>query len=441
MDRKSLRSSLPLILSAACFLALVAATAYRIQRTYYSGPQDTHRVGLGFSDFFNGVYYPTRAFWARDNPYTPQYAERYPVDRQVPPFSPLVFAIHAPLGWLARDTSAVIYFGWLIMLTLLLAALTLIASRRQVTAAALLAVASFILFSRSGQVSVFSGYFTFIMVIGVVLALHHADKKPLFAGLGVALASCKPAFAIPLVLLLLARRNIKASLVGVAISAFLLGAGLFWLGLDDSYSAAVGEFFQSMDAHRGFPNARPLVSWTRVDLLAIVSKWNDWRPGGAVTLLVMLGVLVAPCGLLLALTRPSSAKSFDTGASGLLGLLCMLAILASVYHQHYDALILLVPTSAMVLRPTGDWNQVSVIHRVLLVGLINAPLLNYLSARAILDRLGLSPGMPTFTMITSVNGICLGIAAIYVAALAWHHRTHSKAVVAAARTARVLPAD
>ena len=90
-------------------------------------------------------------------------------------------------------------------------------------------------------------------------------------------------------------------------------------------------------------------------------------------------------------------KSFDSGSSGLLGLLCMLALLVSIYHQYYDALMLIVPSSAMILRPTGDWQHVHVRHRAALLILINTPLLNYLSARLILNQLGQSPGMPAST--------------------------------------------
>ena len=67
--------------------------------------------------------------------------------------------------------------------------------------------------------------------------------------------------------------------------------------------------------------------------------------------MTMLAVLAFPCGLILMLTKPSSQQRLDSGAAGIIGLICMLSMLVAVYHHFYDAIILVVPTTAMILRP------------------------------------------------------------------------------------------
>jgi hypothetical protein len=425
LNPKAWQSTGLLIFVLVTCTALVAASGYRVQRNYYNGPQQPPRVGGGFCDFFNGVYYPTRAFFAQDNPYTPQYAEQYPVSRPVPPFSPLVFAIHAPFACFAPDLSAKLYFVWLMVLTCALAALMLGVSGRPVTLATVAAVASYLLFTRSGQVTVFNGYFSFLLAMGVIVALHYGQRRPLLSGLGLALASCKPTYAIPLVLLMLCRGHLKATAIGVCLSALFLASGLGWLAADDGFPGAVANFVQSEQAHGEYPNLWPVNTWTRIDLLAIAAKWKQWQPEGMlVTLGPMLVILAVPCGLLLATKGQSSSRSSDTGASGLVGLLCMLAMLVSIYHHFYDALILVVPTLAMIGTPTGDWQRIGRLPRAALACLINLPLLNYLSSYSILQRLDLQAGSPAYAAITSINGICLAIALAFAAVLVW--RQHAR---------------
>lgn len=409
----------------------MAASVYRIQQDFYPGPDESAGKGGGLCDFFNGVYYPTRAFLAQDNPYTPQFTQQYPASRPVPPFSPLVFFVHLPFAWLPRLVSAWLYVVWLTVLTLALAAVVLRASYRQITVTTLFAVAAYVLFTRPGQTTMHNGYFNQLLAIGSILALHYGKTRPVVAALGLTLASCKPTFAIPLVILMLARRQWRATSIGVGLSAFFLLAGLGWLALDDSPVAVVAKFLQSSQAHGEFPNLWPVNTWARIDLLAVICKWIGCRPDGVVTLVTMLAILAVPCGCLFVLTGSSSSKQWDPGASGMLGLLCMLAMLLCVYHHFYDALMLLAPMSAMVLAPTSDWKRVSYFHRVVMACLISVPLLNYLSARAVLDRLDLRAGMPAHVWITSVNSVCLTVAAVYLMVLLWrqHACDRSGAVV------------
>jgi hypothetical protein len=413
------------IVAFAAFLCLTVATGYRVVHEHYPGPGHPREAGMGFCDYYNGVYYPTKAFLAQDNPYSDTYAQQYPVSRQVPLFSPLVFFIHSPFTLLDTKTSAIIYSGWLMALVLALAVLTLKVSGRQITAFTFFAVAGYLLLTRAGQVTLYNGYFTLELVIGAILALHYGNKKPALAGVGLALASCKPTYAIPLTILMLAKRNVKATLIGVSLSALFMAAGILWLAIDDSVLHVIQIFGQSQEAHGEFPNLWPLNTWTRIDLLAIVSKWFDWRPTDSATLLTMLGVLGLPCGLLFMLTKPST-RQLDSGAAGIIGLICMLSMLVAVYHHFYDAIILVVPTAAMILRPTSDWKHISTIHRTVLAGLINFPLLNYFSARLVVGFSGLEPDMPAYTLITSVNGICLTLALVYGTALATAMRLPSR---------------
>lgn len=406
------RSNRLRVAAVVAFLMVTFATGYRVVHRHYPGPGHSRDQGMGFCDFYNGIYYPTKAFFATDNPYSAEYVGEYPVSRQVPLFSPLVFMIHWPFALLDGRAAAVAYFGWLMFVTFALATLALKIADRRITTTAVLAVTAYVLFTRGGQVTFYNGYFTFELVIGAVVALHFGDRKPGLAGVGLALASCKPTYAIPLAILMLSKRDFKATLIGVGLSALFMAVGIGWMSLSDSVLHVIQVLGQSQQAHGEFPDLWPVNTCTRIDLLAIVSKWFGWRPHDSSTLTVMLGLLALPCALLWKLTH-SDARRFDQGAAGIVGLVCILSMLLCVYHHFYDAIILIVPSLAMVFTPKSDWKRIGRIHRYVIVGLINVPLLNYFSARMVIGFSGLEPLMPAHVWITSINTVCLTIALLY----------------------------
>ncbi len=119
------------------------------------------------------------------------------------------------------------------------------------------------------------------MVVGSLVALVHAQSRPWLSAVGVAIASCKPTYAIPLFLLMLARGDRVAALRGLGLS--IVGAVLslgrllmvttpqqLWLDLQHGQSAHMADTYEF-----------PVNSWTRIDALAFYAKWMEIVPGEA----------------------------------------------------------------------------------------------------------------------------------------------------------------
>src|SRR5262249_47260564 len=104
-------------------------------------------------------------------------------------------------------------------LTPAVAALCLSMARLRVSVASVFSVATLILFARPGYWNLFLGQCTATVVVGTYLALHFARRRPWLAAAGVALARLEPTSGVPLVVLLLARRDVRPVLLGGALAA------------------------------------------------------------------------------------------------------------------------------------------------------------------------------------------------------------------------------
>ena len=105
------------------------------------------------------------------------------------------------------------------------------------------------------------------------------------------------------------------------------------------------------------PDETPVASWTRLDLLAVVAKWIGSDPGQLTHMLVMAALLVAPV-VALVLRRK---QKLDDGLGGLTGALILSAMLVSLYHQSYDALLLLAPLTGLVVARLEVWRSLPVL--------------------------------------------------------------------------------
>ena len=90
------------------------------------------------------------------------------------------------------------------------------------TIAATLGLTALLLLSRPGHMNLLLGQVTAQVVIGAYVALRWARTRPLLAGMGLALATLKPTYGVPLALLMLfGRGDLGAVVVGVALSGAL----------------------------------------------------------------------------------------------------------------------------------------------------------------------------------------------------------------------------
>ncbi|WP_372894342.1 glycosyltransferase 87 family protein [Stieleria sp.] len=424
MNVRNRRFVVPLV---ACLLFAIGVTFAAVRTvTRYQTPGSTNPATQGMCDFHNGLYFPATALLAGKSPYGQQYADEYPVSRQIPFFSPVILVLHAPLTFLPLPVADVLFFALSVVLVIVLATLCVnaagVGSRTGGAAGAggrltwIASISAAIMFSRSGHISLYNGYFTIELALATIAAIHFAKDRPVVAAVALTLVSAKPTFILPLGFLMLARGNYKALALGATIS--LLGAGLpmTYLAYHEGIRATgsidmaagfdkiVDDIGSAQQVHMQTQDESPVDSWTRLDALATVCKWTGSDPGQFVHLAVMMLILAWPMLILFYRSR----RGLDDGVAGGTGCLMLVTLLTSLYHQSYDAMIVVAPTVGLLLACTDFWRSVSPSTRGVLGALMVFPAFNYLSTRSFLTRLDL--GEVGFGVITSLSGVALMIA-------------------------------
>lgn len=417
--RSQSRNHYVAIVASILFCMGVALTGYRTVRQYQTpGPFDPSAQGM--CDFHNGIYFPTKALLAGTSPYGNQYASHYPVARQIPFFSPGILVLHAPLAVLPLRWAEILYFVisvfQVIMIAVLCARAAGVGGRLEWTAS----IAAAIVFSRCGHITLFDGYFTFELVLATLAAIHFAKHRPLLSAIALAVVSAKPTYILPLGFLMLARGNYKPLIIGAMISLGAAVLPLVWLAyhegirivgavdLPAGFAKVIDDIRSAQEIHMNMPDESPVLSWTRLDLLATVCKWTGSEPGQIAHLGTMALVLIWPMLIL----RRRARSGIDDGLAGATGCLVLLTLLSSLYHQSYDAMLLFAPITGLVAAKLDFWRQISPRTRLALGTLMVFPAFNYLSTRMVLSRLSLDE--TGYRLMTSVNGIALVIALIVV---------------------------
>ena len=394
-------------LAALMLIVGLSASVVRIVKKYQTpGPPDG--INEGYCDHHNGIYFPSLAFINGDSPYGSRYVEEYPVARQIPFFSPAVLALHAPLAMLPLRVAEVLYFVIMVALIIAISIQSIIAAGLQKRLDWVLLVAVGIVFSRAGHVTLFNGYFTFELVLATILAIRFGRSRPWLAAFALVVVSVKPTYILPLGLLLLARGNFKSLVIGAVFSILAAAIPMAWLayneGDGDSWkglSEIRQQIAEAQKVHRNEPNEVPALSWTRIDILAIYSKWTNGDPNDLIHLMVMMGVLLIPMSIL----YHSQRQGFDDGVAGGIGTIVMTAMIVGLYRQSYDALLLVPPIVGVLAAKQDFWRQLNLGWRVLLLLMMVFPAYNYLSTNMILGQIALSEVM--MKSATSVNALAM----------------------------------
>ncbi|HMO16082.1 MAG TPA: glycosyltransferase family 87 protein [Pirellulaceae bacterium] len=384
------------------WLLAVAAIGQRIHSKYQTpGPFDDERQG--FCDFHNGIYFPALAFSRGVSPYGQTYGEQYPVARPIPFFAPFVMVLHLPYAWLPLHTAELLHFGLLLLQMLALGWLVARFAKMPQTAAAVGAVALFIIVTRAGYSTLFTGYFTFLIAIGTIITLQFSHR-PLLAGPAMLLACLKPTYAIPLVILLAARRQWRTLIVGVSLVAAANLIAVGWLLQYNSIDQLIADVRLAQDMHLEDPNEMPVNTWTRVDIMGIVAKWLQWNPGEAFYLLAMIPLIIPS----ILATRHLAVNRANASAVDLSGLIAGLTILVTIYHHYYDALLIVPAVVALWWKSEPTLCNLSNFARRTMAILITMVLMNYLSAQFVMQRFDVT-GI-SHQIVTSLNAILLAIA-------------------------------
>ncbi len=385
-------------------IGVIAATVVR-SYTRYDDPQvaafDSTRQGQ--FDFHNGVYFPSLAYSRGVNPYGEVFANTYPVSRQIPPYSPLTLLLHVPLSWLPIRAAEIVYLvinlticWWLACLTV--ASLDAIGDKRTASWLVFFLIVS----SRAGHTTLFTGYFTLELVLGTILALYYAESRPITSGVGIALASIKPNFVIPLVLALAARGNWRALLVGCSIAAIGASVATGWLLQSHSPLELVRDVQSADEAHLTDDYELPVNTWTRVDILAIVAKWMAWNPSAGIALVTMAVLLVIPLLALQKLKRHGDRGGLQSPS----GAIAILAGQVCLYHHVYDTIVL-IPVACGILYDMRWRRLASSTARWGLALAVLFPAFNYLSSEQVLQRFELN--WFSRQVVTSLSGITLAV--------------------------------
>lgn len=398
--RRALVHRIPPWVAIAGFVATVAVSSYRaVERGAFHAHGDPGRWAM--TDFRDTLYYPAVAMMAGTNPWSTQLADDYPVQRPLPPYGPVVVLLHWPFGFLPVNAAEIAYFAVTIALTGVTALMALRAGGFEAGLSAVLTTTSLLLLSRPGHQNLLLGQSTLEVVLGCYLAFVYAERRPALAALGIVLASMKPQFAIPLVLLLLVRGDWRATVGGVVATGVLsLGTLLLAAGTDGpaTWLAAIGRSNTTVSA--------AALAWTRVDVAFFVRHVLAF-PGRAE---LVAGIAVLALGLWA--FRRSIATARTNEPPRLADVLGCLTILLPLYHIAYDTLLLTLPVVAFV----GAARRLPTRAHAALGLLLLVPFVNVLSAHTVVSRL--VPGAPMWRLVTGTNALALLAALLLCAWLA-----------------------
>jgi Glycosyltransferase family 87 len=260
--------------------------------------------------------------------------------------------------------------------------------------------------SRPGYGTLFSGYFTFELAVATVLALHWGNR-PGWGGAMLAVAACKPTYAIPLAIFMIARGHWRAVMVGVALA--ILGSAIiyFWLLPDRSWFFLLEDIRFGQSQHMADQTEMPEFSWTRVDIVAVIAKWLKANPSEGVQVAVFLVACLVPAFIVWRLRKHAGSENVSS-LSGTISLLTMNALL---YRHYYDLIVLVVPIFALAIGARHH-REFSTWMRFVIAGLLLIALFNYGSTLSFFGRFGIEQGSTEYLLLTSLSGCALFAALI-----------------------------
>jgi len=362
--------------------------------------------GYGLHDFRDVFYYPAVAVLDGHNPYDPTvFRSTYPVARPLAPYAPTMLLLHLPLGLLPYQVAEWTHFTVNLTMVLVLAYLSLEACGLPTATAGVFGLGALILLGRPAHMTLYIGQCAAYLVAATYLALLLGERRPVLAGLALAVACAKPTFGIPLCAVMLARGDRAALVWGLGIAA-VAGAVMVAVlapaagGLGPLVVSIRGSYARLMQD----PSANAVSSIIRLDPVALIGR--------------LLGGPVAESAATLAFIAAGTMAAWRItrtgGTDARLRSACVacVMILACMYHQSYDGLLLTLPLVALA---SGRLPGAPMTRALALVAML-VPLANYLATDTVVEALGMSGTARTF--VGSVNGAALLLAFVAVTVLA-----------------------
>ncbi len=355
--------------------------------------------GYGLHDFRDVLYYPAVAVLDGHNPYdAASFRSTYPVARPLAPYAPTMLLLHLPFGLLPYRLAEWTHFAMNLTLILCLAYVCLDACGLPAVPATTFGLGALILLGRPAHMTLYIGQCAAYLVLATYLALLLAERRPLLAGLALAVACAKPTFGLPLCVVLLVRGDRAPLVWGLGIAAVLAGVMVAVLA-----PAAGGVLPLLVSIRESYarlmqdPSANAASSIIRLDAVALAGRLFGPTAEGAATL-AFLGIGAAAVWRIMQ----------RGGADGRLRSACVacVMILACMYHQSYDGLLLTLPVVALASGRLG--RGAAPPARALALFAMAVPLINYLATDTVVDALRV--GAAGRALIGSVNGTALLVA-------------------------------
>jgi hypothetical protein len=291
--------------------------------------------------------------------------------------------LHLPLAALDLPEARAVFFGVNLGLMLALAGLSLRLAAYRVTPATVFGLGTLLLLSGPGRSDLRNGEPTLVLVLACYLALAAARGQVgrLAAGLVVALA--KPTFGVPLAIVLLARRRLRAVLIGtgVAVAVCLVVV----IPLADA-AGGIGNLYDSLRADADVTSRSPqsrLGSALRVDAGNALARLTNTRPAEEAAIALGIGLL----GLGGFAARTLHRRDPDGDRTELAVTLACLLLLVPLFRVAYDLLMLTWPLLLLARRRPPDALWPPWLRTALLV-LLLFPMVDPLSWSAVRDVVG-----------------------------------------------------
>ncbi|MGZ6967675.1 MAG: glycosyltransferase family 87 protein [Acidimicrobiia bacterium] len=407
----AVRRGIPRWLRTLVAIVAFAGVAAWLTQSTWDNIKPT-RQDLGFqTDFRDAVYYPVVAFTDGANPYNPgEYYRSYPVGQEFPLYSPVHLVLHLPLAALSLPRARATYFGLNLALILLLAGFSLRLAGYRGDLGDAFALGTLLLLTGAGRLDLRNGEPTLLIVLACYLALAARASHPGRAATGVAVALLKPTFGVPLAIVLLCRRRIRAALIGVAAATVVSAFAVIPLA---QAAGGVGSLIDSLRddlrvTSRSFQSR--LGSPLRLDAANSLARLTGIRPSEAAATafgLALLGLGMYAIWLL-------HSHDPDGDRRELAVTLACLVILVPIFRVGYDLLLLNWPILLLVRRHPRDAIWPGRL-RIVLAVLLLVPIVDPLSWSFVEDVVG-RHGIAAHLLGPTAIGLCL-LAAFGIACL------------------------
>lgn len=417
------------VVGAAVFFAVIGLWSFRT----YSVLNVPGKPGLGqrwgMEDFRDAVYFPARAFLDGDNPYDPvSYPRSHPVEPIYFLYSPSALVINLPFGVLPFYWAQLVFFLFNVALIPTIALLLLRLTGLTSTPPRIFWLSAFIAAGRPVYGALTMGQSSLLITLGVILALGHSRARPALAGIGFALAATKPSFGVPLAILMLVRRDLKALANGLLIS---FAVGIIPTLILAHSSGGVISFLirirKNISLYTNVPRpALEAMGWMRVDASVALVRLFQLPQISWLGVAVAAVVLALASTAILRISRHRDSRDWRL----LSATIVCLAILISVLHLVYDGVVIVLPLIMLVWARNHTLVGIPRSARVLLVGSLVGFWFNYLATHTALQTFGFEREELGWALATSLNSIMLVVAFGISVALAYRNGVDSTVTAA-----------